>query len=359
MSALTTSPPRHAHRPRRLVAGALARLPAVLWRLRHPAAREAWTLPGAPALERLTYRTEDGWVGEVHAVPARAEAAAEPVVLLASLGLDPKSFLGPLVDGLLEAGFAPYLVGHRGGGGAVPVEADAGPLDFDAIGAQDLPAALAVVRAHAGYPRVHLVGHGFGGQVALAHVGGAGGLGLASLALLSTPVRFSGEGAAERLLTRLQRLPGRWSLPVQQPARWASAWVHEGGVLRRTLLAHRGVDVPRALVVQVAAWMRAGALVDRAGGRDLVASLSGVHAPLWLALAPGDRLCPERAALAMRDAWTGGPVTVHRPGIALDHVDWLTHPEAVSHVHAPLVAWLDRQRWRAWRGDSVQDVGAR
>ena len=66
------------------------------------------------------------------------------------------------------------------------------PVSFDDIVALDLPAVVDAVLGRSGAARVHLVGHGFGGQLALGWMAREGDAQVASLTTLSAPVRFGG-----------------------------------------------------------------------------------------------------------------------------------------------------------------------
>lgn len=356
--------PRLAARSRRLVRAAWGRAPEVLWRLRHLADREPFAAGAEGAVRRVPYRAVDGAPGSLLALAPRHDAAGEPVALLPTLGLTPAAFLegpGPrLVDRLLEAGFAPYLVDHRACREPGP-RGMGGRADFDAVVDLDLPAALDAIAQDAGYPRVHAVGHGLGGQLWLGHAAVHAGHRLASVVLLAAPVRFD-EGAGPGWLRRAAGgLPAGWRLPTAELARWTAALEEgpagRGGPARRAVLARAGADVPTELAAQLAAWLDAGALVDRAGGRDYTAGLAGVAEPLLLLAGDGDALCPRHAALAVREAWRAGAVTVHALPDGFDHLDPLVHSRADVAVARPIAAWLDGVRLRAWRGAAPVDLG--
>jgi hypothetical protein len=137
------------------------------------------------------------------------------------------------------------------------------------------------------------------------------------------------------------------------PTAWAA--VRETSIGRREAL-FAGIDVPGPVSRSVRAWWRAGAVLDGAGGRELLRSLAAMPEPLWVGVSDADRWCPPAAALAVREAWGPGSVTVHRAD-GLDHLDLLVGDAARTAVHAPLAAWLSAHRWRAWRGELVHDVG--
>lgn len=112
---------------------------------------------------------------------------------------------------------------------------------------------------------------------------------------------------------------------------------------------HARDDVSPETLREVRAWMRNGALVDRAGGFEYASALGRVRAPLWMAAGDGDSWCPASWALPLADAWRGGVVQVLTLPAHFDHLDSILHPEASASVHAPLLTWLARHKVRAWR----------
>lgn len=329
--------------------------PALAWRALHPLARQAFLESSPPpALTLHAYVARDGRPGVVREVPARPGAAGEPVILLSTLGVGPDVFrcgVAPtLVDRLVDAGLSVWLLEHR-------VGSHDATADVDGAAEADLPAAVELVLASTGYGRVHVVGHGLGGLVALAWASRHAGAGLASLVVLGAPVRATAPSAwAARVVRWSKALPGRWTVPTRALARWAAVVAGDHPRLRAGLM-HAGEDVPVALLHQLAAWWSAGALVDRGGALEYGHGLARIDAPLLVGAGEGDVLCPAASALAVLDVWRRGPTSRLPLPDGFDHLDVVLHPEAGDLVHQPLVAWLVRQRARAWRGE-VTELGA-
>jgi pimeloyl-ACP methyl ester carboxylesterase len=344
--------------------GGLARRAA--WRVMHPAAREPYLPQPRPRpLDRLYFESIDGWRAPLLWAPPAPGGPGEPVVLAHALGLSPDAFRlddrRGLVGCLTRAGFSVYLLCHRGDAAAIPPDG-ARPFDFDDILERDVPAALARVREHSGFVRAHWVGHGLGGQLGLAWAARGGPGALASVVSVGAPVVFAGAD----LRTEVRRaarvaalLPGQWRLPTSAVG-WAVApWIGDGAALdglgsaatagpdARGLLCFGTGDLAAGIVAQVGRWLAAGSWTDRSGLLDYAESLRGASGPLLVVASPDDVVCPAAAALAALDAWGEGPrERVVVPGYG--HVDPLTAGDAQDRVAAPIVAFLDRHRRRAW-----------
>lgn len=279
--------------------------------------------------------------------------SGEPVVLLHALGLGADAYRygeGPtLVGALSDAGFTVYLAGWRGDAESCGPTDDV-RIDFDAIVEQDVPALLEAVRRDGAFPRVAVVGHGFGGQIALAHAARAQGDGLSCVAALCSPVVFGPpEGDWLRWMRAAAWLTGRWRVPGRRVASVAAPWLRDdggSGARLRGVLWHAAEDVPASLVAQVAAWMSRGRMVDRTGLYDYTSALAAVRAPLFVGYTHDDPLCPPAAALAAVEAWGGDDARV----CALP--DGLGHFGAVLSggppAWAPLVSWLAERRRVCW-----------
>ncbi len=355
---------RSAFRARRWAREVWAQAPGWVWRLRHLTERDAFSVQRQDGLRRLAARSADGGGVDVFAMPVRSDAAGEPVAVLATLGLHPTALLAGegvrWLDRLVEAGFAPYLIAHRACRRPDDPEGP-GAVDFDTVVDHDLPAALEQIARDSGYPRAHLVGHGLGGQLWLAYAAVHGSERIASVVAIAAPVRFPAGRSPTWWARAARALPASAALPTRAVGRWSaglgSADGGGRGVARRAALAHASVDVSGALVAQLTAWMGAGSLVDRTGGRDYVAGLAGVAEPLLVVAGEGDALCPRAAAVAVREAWRAGAVTVADLPSTWDHLDAVLHPEAARVLGDALIPWLEAHRLRAWRGREVVDLG--
>lgn len=339
------------------------------WRARHPADRDRFAeAPPAPLATAAWYATEDGVRAPLPIVPARPGGAGEPVLLAHALGVGADGFrLGSdgtgrgadatLAGALAERGFRVYLLTHRGDRAAL---APAGvPLDFDAILERDLPAALERVRADSGYPRVHLVGHGLGGQLALAW--GARDGDVATVTAIAAPVAFR-RGWSAAAAAHL--LPAGWPVPVRWLARLAAPFLGPdelGGALTtgaspgsrvRGAAHHSAEDLPLGLVRQLESWTRTGAWTSRGGVVDWLETLAGARCPLHVVHGVEDRVCPPTSAVGALERWGGAD----RTALAVDgygHLDAILGQDAPGRVFAPVADWLDARRRLAW-GDGFR-----
>ncbi len=325
-----------------------------MWRVRNPAARERWieSAPPVPAVH-LPYEASDGWRASVLFVPPAAGGTGEPVVLAHALGLSPDAYRygagATLVSRLSAAGFAVYLPTWRGDSEAIAPAVRTG-VSFDDIVERDLPAALDVARAHSAYRRVFLIGHGFGGQVAIAHAGRVCAEGLAGVVAMCAPVRFEGpESAVLRLARVLSHVPGAWRLPSDRFGPALAPWV-EGRDRVRGVLWHEADGVRVELLRQIAAWYDHGSIVDGSGLFDYVAATRDARAPLLVAYSAGDALCSEDAALALVGQWGGEVASLPLPE-GFGHLDALFGKDADAAVYAPIARWLAARRQACWEHD--------
>lgn len=351
--------------PARALAASLAKWGAVgLWRVLQPGDRGPYVAAERPeALTRLYYTASDGWRAPLFYLPPRPGSAGEPVVLAHGFGLGPHAARygsDTLAGALADAGFAVYLLAHRGDADAIPPSPGATPWFDDVVG-RDLPAAIERASAHARYPRVWLIGHGLGGQAALAYAGAWGGDGLAGVVTLGAAVRFRApRSEAGRRAAVLSLLPPWWRLPVGAVGPVVAPWVDGESVwLDRTVpgssegsrlrgLLHHGVDdVHLAWFRQLSRWLEAGTLVDRSGRIDYVAALSEARGPLLVCTSPGDAVAPPWACAPAAAAW-GGEAEVRELPPQLGHVDLLTGDAAPEAVFAPIADWLDARRRACW-----------
>ena len=312
--------------PVRLSPQALHLVTKILWRVAHPRSREPFVEHPRPvALSRVYYTSRDGWRSPLFHLPAKPGGAGEPVVLAHALGVGPDAFRygrGPtLASALQRAGFNVYLLTHRGDSESVGPRRGTSSADgcgFDGIVRNDVPALLGRVREHSGFPAVHWVGHGLGGQLGLAWSGWSASEGLASVVAIGAPIRFEpSRSTSVRLARAAALLPAHWGLPTQAATRALAPWVAANGTSPparvRGLLRYASEDVAAGLLDQVSRWMYEGRLVDSAGNFDYTIALSRATTPLLCVAVPGDVMAPLACATpAVRrrcsSPWTTSPV---------------------------------------------------
>lgn len=367
---------------------AWAEAPSWAWRALHPTAPEPFHAPGltapgltAPGLTApartalgdgssvLTFRTPDGWRLRCTRLSCVPGGTGEPVVLLPTLGLDARVFTfgqPSLAERLRAAGYRVYLGARRGDARSSTAAVRPPPIHAADIVALDLPALVEAVCEDAGAARAFVVGHGWGGQLAVAWAARTHGARLAGLAALSTP-RFgpAGPKALQRGLALVGRL-SRGAAPLRRLARWAAvAWgpdpVEGRGPARRGSVTAWTEDTAWSLLAHAAAGRDPARLVDPGVDVDLPTALASLDAPLWIAGSHDDAVAPLDEVDRLADAWAVGRVTRVALPAGFDHLDALVHPGADAAAFDPLVGWLDRRRGRCWStADAVvHEVGAR
>ncbi len=352
---------------RRLARSAARAALAVTWRSLNPDAEGPFASApegGEHRLERSYYTTDDGWRSPLFRLNARPGSSGEPVVLAHGLGfnrhaLDFRRELS-LARALSEAGFSVFLLEHRADRSAIPPEGGARGFDFDDLAVRDVPAALAAVREATGFPRVHWVGHGLGGQLLYAWLAHARGDELAAASALCAPVVFP-QDAGLRALERLRfLLPAGLRLPTRAAAVLLSPTATPGrslleqlgantvsGDVARGLLVHGSEDLHLGLVQQLWLWHARGALTDRTGRLEYAEALEGVHTPVQVLSAQGDGHCrPAQADPVLEHL--AGPTERHVLEGDWGHLDPLLSPRAKAEVFPQVIAWLDAHRQLAW-----------
>jgi len=319
----------------------------------------------------LYYRALDGWSSPLFFLPPAPGGPGEPVVLAHTLGAGPDLFrygVGPtLAQALSRAGFAVYLLTHRGDAAAIDPDDDLQPqslqpqsqhraFDLDDVVAHDVPAALARVCEHAGYPRVHWVGHGLGGQLGVAWAARAAGERLATLTALGAPVAF------RQLPTELQvavatlgLMPSHWRLPSRAAAQCLAPLVHPDGATApgrvRGALAHLAADLPVGVLRQARRWLFEGTLCTRDGLYDYVEALRAVDLPILFGAGGADVVCPPEALQPLRERGEARACSELLLPASWGHHDPLLAADAPAHVYEPLTAWLSARRRLAWERD--------
>ncbi len=325
---------------------------ALTWRVLSPGDRTPFLRADQPPLTRLRYRADDGWGADLFHLPALPGAPAEPVVLAHGLGGSHRDFAleagRGLASALRAAGFAVYLLEHRGDRCAV-APPGALPFTVDDIATRDVPAALDRVVEHSGFPRVLWVGHGLGAQLWCLSRALGGEDRFAASSLIAPAVRFRPGASALRsagLVAAL--LPRGWVIPTRRVQALLTPFVAGGadvaspdteGARARGRLRHGAGDLHGGVVRQVARWVAEGSLTDSTGRLDIVAALPA--AVVQVVLPTEDPGCPLGAAepLIVR---LGADVVDLPAGFG--HLDPLLGEHAAAEVHAPIVAFLSSHR---------------
>lgn len=328
--------------------------------------RERFTEEPLPlAVEHVPYTTDDGWQCSLYRCPPLPGATGEPVLLAHALGMNRLSLDYAARDGLVSMlhawGFDLWLWEHRADGSAFPPRR-ARAFDADDIAAQDLPAALDLVRERSGYARVGWVGHGLGGQLLYLHLAQEPDSPIFAAACLGAAVRFQAPRSTARTVGAVASLlPARLGLPARQvmrllsPGTSADPIIGQGlcaggieGPRLRGLMNHGVEDLTGGLVRQVARWLSSGALCDARGQIDTLEALRGVPLPLLAVAADDDPVCPPEAAFAVLESLGHAGTQTLLVREPCGHLD-LVQGEICARSTGPAVAaWLDAHRRRAW-----------
>lgn len=325
---------------------------AMTWRVLQPRDRAPFLRADQPPLTRLRYRADDGWGADLFHLPPLPGAGAEPVILAHGLGGSHRDFALEAGRGLAQAlrgaGFAVYLLEHRGDPCAVA------PTDFpsftlDDIATRDVPAAIDRVVEHSGYPRVLWVGHGLGAQLyCLARALGDERR-IAAASLLAPAVRFTSPASTLRTAGLVAALlPRGWVLPTRRLQQLLTPWVSDGAdvaspdtqaALARGRLRHGSGDIHAGVVRQVARWVAEGGITDSTGRLDVLAAQRPALAQVIIP--SEDPACPPGAAEPL--AAVLGAEVVHLPP-GWGHLDPLLGEHAPAEVHARIVEFFGRAR---------------
>ncbi len=353
------------HRPRltQPAAKALASIArfakSAAWRTLHPGTRGRYLQAERPVpLTRIYYTAPDGWQAPVFFMPPAPGGAGEPVLLAHALGVGCDAFRygrgQTLASALSKRGFAVYLLGHRGDSCALPPSRRAlADATFDEILGRDLPAAVACVCEHSGFPRLHFVGHGLGGLLGMAWAAQTPDA-LASVVAIGSPLRF------ERVATELRRtaralslLPPHWEIPPSALARLAAPLLDDhaaGGARTRGILEFASEDLPIALLRQLMDWQDRGLPTTREGHFDYSESVVTADVPLLAIAGTDDAIAGPEAVRPGPESWGHADVTMWLVDGA-GHLDLLLSAAAADSVFGPVSDWLQDRRRLAWERD--------
>jgi pimeloyl-ACP methyl ester carboxylesterase len=314
--------------------------------------------------------TRDGWSLALGRCRARGIPRRHPVLLVHGIAMNRQVFeFGldhyALAPYLAAAGFDCFSLELRGHGQSHPHAGAPRRWNLDTYLAEDLPAALARVRALTGAEQVLYVGHSQGALLGLA------GAALyperiAALVALAAPVHFHAQVKLRRLVSLRYPFRGRWVRLVARMVAPFSGYWHpaladlavnlrnvEPRVYRR-LLANGIENLPAGVLDQFDAFIREDAFRSLDGAVDYRAALEGCRQPALFVAAERDGLAPPAVVQAGYRRW-GGPKRYVLFEREYGHTDLLLGrkaPEVVYPVIRDFLIEVEEGRFR------TQELGA-
>lgn len=311
----------------------------------------------------------------LHHTPSAHRRFAEPVIVCHGMGVN-RFCVDPPLDGahagapslvraIADAGFDVWALELRGAGLARAPRSLDWSIDDEAL--EDVPAAIAAVRAATGAARVWWVGHSKGGilQYVLHASGHPEAANVAGLVAIGSPGAFGEQRRLLRFTAPLGRLLV-WTrlglrfrstaplvVPIVAPVRRLFASIDpmlrelEARPLQQ-LFASMFEDVRPATLAQTLHWVaRPEAHLTDHRGRSYDAGLARLDKPLLLLSGAADRLAPP-SALEHVARRSGSPDVRHvcfsaRAGYSHDygHGDLVLGARAPREVFPEIVGWLE------------------
>lgn len=335
--------------------------------------RALWSAPDLPhEAERSTVRTRDGWdLSLVRYPPGKPAPGRRPVLVVHGIVTNQRNVdydaRHSLVRSLSRAGLDAWSVSLRGHGDSTKASLLGGDKkydwDFDTYCTEDLPAAIAEVRARTGAAQLDYVGHSMGGMLlyCLLARGGEPAASLGAAATMGSPVGFRwgprfdqlarlGAAAAGKLPAVKLDSPTLLALPVMTwfPEPAALILYNPANVDPRVWSGFLSVGVDDdspALAAQFGRWIETDRFTSRDGAIDYEAQLSQARTPVMVIAGKVDQLGFPPLVRRGHDA-LGGPrrwyLAAEENGASADygHMDLLLGERAEADVFRPLQEWL-------------------
>jgi len=290
--------------------------------------------------------------------------SGEPVLLVHGFMANHLNFALPegdsLADVLSEAGYDCWLIELRGSTSSVPPfgRSRTEPTIDDYV-FRDIPAALEFIRTKTNYPKVHWVGHSFGGMLLYAYRAAFGGDTLASGTAIGSPIAFEGVRLrGVNVMLTLRHMP--WSVfrGLQRLALMVGNYFNVNTRLvpvnqknMNPLLTNRMlssvVEAPPLPVARELAFCVAKRVWRIQNDEiDVIESMKSFDVPLFLIFGAGDSFVPLRTA---EDFFESLPLkdkdlmilSQENDSVAdYSHIDLLFGRESVSEVFEPIASWL-------------------
>jgi pimeloyl-ACP methyl ester carboxylesterase len=271
--------------------------------------------PLSPAAELVKARTEDGWEVALIHYPPVGEKSGPPVLLCHGISANARNMdldeTHSLARWLADRGRETFAISLRGGGDSDMPDPKAGRpflYSIDTFARQDIPAALAKIRAITFAPRVDYVGHSMGGLVGYIYLA-RGGDGFNSFTALGSPVRFTWgrdvesvlKWAAKLLKDRIDFLDTHLLVDMLTPLHGEVHTVADDILynpenvpkpLWKKFVATGVSTISGGVLQQFALWLERDAMLSAEGDRDYLAALRGVTVPAFVVAGKADRFAP-------------------------------------------------------------------
>jgi pimeloyl-ACP methyl ester carboxylesterase len=286
-----------------------------------------WRLAAPPREDELLFaRTRDGWELAVGRCRPRGPGRRPPVLLVHGIAMNRQAFeFGleryALAMYLAGAGFDCFSLDLRGHGASrAPrgrgVPRSARRWNLDTYLAEDIPAALDLIREVTGEDRVLYVGHSQGAVLGLAACGLHADR-LAGLVALAAPAHFDVQERLRRLVLLRFAVGGRFvRLAARMVAPFSGYWhpavaelaIHMRNVeprVYRRLLANVIENLQPGVLEQFATFIREDSFRSMDGKVDYRAALERCRQPALFVAAEKDGLAPPSVVQAAFRRWGG------------------------------------------------------
>ncbi|CAM5239562.1 Alpha/beta fold hydrolase OS=Streptomyces alboniger OX=132473 GN=CP975_09725 PE=4 SV=1 [Streptomyces alboniger] len=267
--------------------------------------------------------------------PAPGPPPAPAVLIVPAMGTAAR-FYRRFAEHLYNEGLTVLIADLRGQGEATPLTTDADALGhgYRELVEEDLPAVLAAVRAELGpEPRLYLLGHSLGGQLALLYAASGHGPRVDGVVLVAAgsvhfraygPLRGPGLLIGELLIAGVSTLLGRWP----------GSRLGFGG------------DQPKGVMRDWARQGRTGRYAPKGSPIDYEAALATLELPVLAVSVEHDTLAPAAAldhllGKVPRARLTRRHYTAQEAGGRLDHFAWTRAGGALAKQ---IAAWAAEQR---------------
>jgi len=331
-----------------------------------------WMVPRAPGFTEVRALTRDGYsLALARRRPAGAPTG-RPVLLVHGISANDRNM--DLHEGLSLAewfagrGREAWSLSLRGTGASQRREGRE-PYAFDAFWREDLPAAIARVRAETGADKVDVVAHSLGGMALYAYLS-QGGEGVGAAVTLGSPTRLDFGGTVTRLLPLLRPVfpPRGGTIPVVLPAQVFMPFHGQSerdpflllvanpenvpATTWKRLVANGLADAESEVVLQVANLLEFGRFASADGKTDFRADMARIRVPILVVAGKLDRL---GSPLAARDGYRalGGPKAWRLYGVETGTRADYGHMDLLIGQHAEREVWPDLLDFLRRHGDSV------